>query len=279
MTFTDGLTASAIILAVVAIGSEVLFFIVQTDRAAKSQREISDYVGQMREVLGKIEGLTTSTREEVWEQFKLLLEKVVGQERASIGQELEERVAAIEQRVVGVEDRSQAAGDEELGTMVGELKRDVTSLQRDLVGLRESRASAGADLGLGGTLGNIYLGRGGPPETVLVSIDPQTIAPGGNVRIDIRTFGGLVLGVYIPGARTACEVLTPDGRTLVARLAPLGFGEESAVFPDDFPYGSSQAEGEYLVTVYRRGAGVSVAGEESKAVFRGSFYVRSGGAE
>jgi len=53
--------ASAIILAVVAIVSEIAFFIVQTDRAAKSQREISDYVGQMRHVLGKIEGLTTST--------------------------------------------------------------------------------------------------------------------------------------------------------------------------------------------------------------------------
>ena len=61
MTFTDGLTVSAIVLALLAIVSEVVFFIVQTDRAAKSQREISDYVGQMREVLGKIEGLTTST--------------------------------------------------------------------------------------------------------------------------------------------------------------------------------------------------------------------------
>ena len=61
MTFTDGLAVSAIVLALLAIGSEILFFIVQTDRAAKSQREISDYVGQMRQVLGKIEGLTTST--------------------------------------------------------------------------------------------------------------------------------------------------------------------------------------------------------------------------
>ena len=142
MTFSDGLTVSAIVLAVVAIASEVLFFIVQTDRATKSQREISDYVGQMRGVLAKIEGLTTGTREELREQLTRLLDFALSEQRASVSDKLEDKVVGIEQRVVAVEERSEGSGDEELRMAVAELKRDVGSLQGELAGLRAGAPSA-----------------------------------------------------------------------------------------------------------------------------------------
>ena len=138
MTFTDGLTASAIILALVAIVSEIVFFIVQTDRAAKSQREISDYVGQMREVLGEIKGLTTGTREQLQEQFGQLLDFALGQQRASIGQELEERVAGIEERVGGLAGGLSPEAEEQMDSLMGELKREVETLAKDIEALRQS---------------------------------------------------------------------------------------------------------------------------------------------
>jgi len=138
MTFTDGLTASAIILAVVAIVSEIVFFIVQTDRASKSQREISEYVGQMRQVLGKIEGLTTSTREQQQEQFKQLLDFALGQQRASIGEELAGKVGAFEKQLASLEAKLSTGGDQEYERVMDELRQEVESLAKDVKALGES---------------------------------------------------------------------------------------------------------------------------------------------
>lgn len=78
LTFTDGLTVSAIILALVAISSEIAFFIIQTKHLTQSEKEQIRHIGEMREVLGRLEGLTTGTRDHLQVQFDRVLAAAIG---------------------------------------------------------------------------------------------------------------------------------------------------------------------------------------------------------
>ena len=73
VTFSDGLAISATVLSLTAIGFGVAFFIVQTQQLYRGQKESADYVGEMKEVLGKIEGLTVGTRDQLQGQFDRVL--------------------------------------------------------------------------------------------------------------------------------------------------------------------------------------------------------------
>jgi hypothetical protein len=230
MTFTDGLTVSAIILAVVAIVSEILFFIVQTDRAARSQREISDYVGQMREVLGKIEGLTTSTREQLQEQFTLALKAAVGRERATLADDVAERLESVEKAFADLTGRAGATSDGELAADLNALKEQVASLSSELSAVAKKAGEPAEP--------RVSSAR---PRRATLLIRPKRTKVGGKVRI--RVFGAPG-GVF---ARTTCEVSTPEDETFAAEFPALSAGP--LVFPDDFEEASSDVAGLYEVAV------------------------------
>jgi len=113
-------------------------------------------------------------------------------------------------------------------------------------------------------------------ESVILSIRPRTVVPGGKVNIGIQTFGGLLSEPWMLPPSTVCEVLTPDGRVLSATARPLGLTEERVVFPDDFPYASTELKGAYRVTV-RRKLLFSLTERRGDAVSQGSFSVEGGG--
>jgi hypothetical protein len=282
--FSDGLTASAIILAVVAIVSQIAFFVVQTDRAAKSQREISDYVGQMRGVLGKIEGLTTGTREQLQEQFMLALRAAVGQDRALVADNLADKLGEIEDRMGALEESAAGQVGDDVRKQIDALKEGLSSLAAEVAGAaREPPTVAGVgprgrtSLGYGvqsdiyptglgyGVQGDIYGTGPGGEESLFVSIEPLVVQPGGSVTM--RQIVGPLTGI----TEGQCEVRTPGGRSLsVPWLSP----SLSLVFPDDFPHASTQLPGEYSVTV-RRHPLFSPTGTSRDVVFRGAFRVSS----
>jgi hypothetical protein len=113
-------------------------------------------------------------------------------------------------------------------------------------------------------------------ETVIVSIRPRTVASGGKVSIGVKAFGDIVSAPWTFRRSTVCEVLTPDGRVLSARARPLGLMEECVVFPDDFPYASTELKGECRVTVHRK-ALFSLTERRGDAASHGSFSVENGG--
>jgi len=267
MTFSDGLAVAAIALSFFTIFLGVLFYKWQGDLAR-----------EMHSLLGEVRTRTSRTEEELQAQFKLVLEAALGQQRASIGQELEERVETIEQRVAAVEEKSPGTGDEEFRTVLGELKRDVGGLQRDLAVLRQGPPPAGRDLptdreaALAIAQDFLNSGRGSLPlSTLPLSIEPGTVEPGGRVRL--RQPGAppaAVAGILAIGLRE-CEVTTPDGRVLTA---PWSDPAQEVVFPDDFPYGSTELVGTYRVAV-RHKPFFSITAGGREAVVRGSFRVRS----
>ena len=223
MTFTDGVAVSAIILAVVAIASEVLFFIVQTDRAAKSQREISDYVGQMREVLGKIEGLTTGTREQLQEQFRVVLQAAIGQERVSIGEELAGRLDAFEKHLAGLAAKRSGAGDQEYRALVEQLKNEIRLLANEFAEEKLSRSPGVRDLASAEVLNTLVTGE--HPRVVSLLRDLPTRSGKDTARI-IYEYGE-AFGVALRSGLIGIDLhpdyvgltLTDAGRAIV-RLNP-----------------------------------------------------------
>ncbi|UCE28991.1 MAG: hypothetical protein JSV85_06965 [Candidatus Bathyarchaeota archaeon] len=94
---------------------------------------------------------------------------------------------------------------------------------------------------------------------VSVTVDPEVIPhPGGSttVRVFSSEAGVGSITVVTPVSHTAsvAAINVPEG------------GADSAVYPDDFPGGSTTEIGEYEVTVY-------LAGEEYKATFWVTFEV------
>ena len=129
MEFSDGLAVAAIALAFWTILLGILFYKWQSDLAK-----------EMHGLLTKIEGLTTSTSEQQGELFKQLLDFVLSQQRASIGEELEGRVAGIEERVAGLAGGLSPEAKEQMDSLIAEVKREVESLANDIKSLGESAA-------------------------------------------------------------------------------------------------------------------------------------------
>lgn len=272
MTFTDGVAVSAIILAVVAIASEVLFFIVQTDRAAKSQREISDYVGQMRELLGKIEGLTTGTREQLQEQFRWLLERAVGEERAHLAADVAKKLDALEKAFAEVEAKAGSGLNGRLAPEVEALKERVSSLSSDLSAVAKKAAGAAAEPGR----------RPARDKGVVLAIVPTQITTGGKVRI--RTFGPPTSPAAVTFKQTVCQVITPDNNVFSASVAlsdsKLLPSPSELVFPDGFEGASTDVAGLYEVEVYEIDmgllSGLILSGGGRDLLCTGSFLVEEG---
>jgi len=254
MTFSDGLAVAAIALSLSTIFFGVLFYRWQTEQGARISDTINKFAKEMHGVLGEIKGLTTGTREELQEQFKVVLQAAIGQERASMAEDVVKRLEGVEQHVAGVEERSQATGDDELKTIVVELKRDLSSLRQ--FGDREGRS---------------WLHFGWSKWDFLV-IHPHAIGSGERVTIWRPTrLSDLPVGSYM------CEVRMPDGRSL-SKLWP--DSQPQLVFPDDFRGGSTDLEGEYAVTAYYTPTLVALGmAELTIPVNWGSFYVGTGGPE
>lgn len=277
MTFTDGLTASAIILAVLAIVSEIVFFVVQTQQAAKSQREISDYVGQMRGVLGEIKGLTTGTREQQQEQFKQVLDYLLGQQRTSIGQELEERVAGIEERVAGLAGGPSPDAKEQVDSRMEELKREIEGLAKDIEALGERAAPQpppalwGADRSLVDLVLRYGKKRGRAP--FMLAVHPGRVQVGGRLRIYQQ--GWIPTGDF---ETLDFTVMPPEGPKWTRRLLQeLGGPAErdGFNFPDDFPGASTDVPGAYTVLAQR----VSMEGAPLGEPLVAHFFVEETGRE
>lgn len=283
MDFSDGLAVAAIVLAVLAIVSEIAFFVVQTDRATKSQREISDYVGRMREVLGKIEGLTTGTREQLQDQFRWLLQAAVGQERASVAQELGDRVAALEGGLASLNAGASADAGEQTDKVMGELKREVEALARDIETLGESARrqppspaprrseTPFLDEALQREAYRRWLL--GPRGPIGLALQPEQVQPGG--RVHITQQGWIPAGDF---ETLHLTVASPDGREWSARILQdlRGYGgRRGLIFPDEFDGASTVVNGTYRVSAQRVSLDGSPIGEPVVA----HFFVQPAEAE
>ena len=130
MQLSDGLAVAAIVLALFTILLGILFYKWQSDLAK-----------EMHGLLSKIEGLTTSTREQVQEREKQLLDFALGQQQGWIGEELEKRVAGIEERVAGLGGGLSREAKQQLDSLMAQLKREVETLANDVKALAKSARS------------------------------------------------------------------------------------------------------------------------------------------
>jgi len=275
---------AAIIVAIVAIVVGVLLagfgILIQflTHKATTEQSErVADSVAQFRAdmqgLVRELKGITDTLVAVQREQFSRMLDAFVTRPGAAAD---------------AAEKASQSAVTaEEVGGMLEALREEVEkvaspgpvlsrleALERRFDDIRESSAAAARFAGAASRPSfpdNPYLRFGLADEgSIWVDIDPAVVSPGGRVTI---SYVGGSQGVF--SELVDCEVVTPDGRVLTA---PWPSSAAALVFPDHFPYASTELEGTYRVTA-RRQPLFSPTERGHEQVSRGSFRVRSGGAD
>jgi uncharacterized protein YoxC len=230
MEFSDGLAVAAIALALSTIFLGVLFYRWQTEQGREITRTVNDFAKEMHAVLGEIKGLTTGTREQLQEQFKFVLDRAFGRGRASLAEDVAQRLEVVERAFADLSARAGAESEAELAADIGTLKERVASLSSELSAVAK-KAAEPAEPRVSSA----------QPRRATLLIRPKRTRVGG--KVGIRVFGATG-GVF---ARTTCEVSTPQDETFAAEFPGLTAGP--LVFPDDFEEASSDVAGLYEVAV------------------------------
>ena len=274
MTFSDGLAAAAIALSLSTILFGVLFYKWQTEQGARIADTINNFAKEMHAVLGEIKGLTTSTREQQERQTETLINALADRQRMEAAVAAEdvtgEGVRDILQRLQGLEEALPTAAD---GTRpeLEEIRERLDSLAKQVGGaVQQAPGPEAAEIfremldhaiRAGGPREPGLLGNGGGVSLVFY---PREIAQGGEVRI--APSGWVPRGDF---EDLRCSVSSPNGLPWQGDIhQDLKWGSPPSIgFPSGFPGASTDAPGEYLVSVSRRERG------SWKVVAAGAFYV------
>lgn len=259
---SDGLAVAAIVLALFTVLLGILFYKWQSDLAK-----------EMHGLLSKIEGLTTSTREQQQRETETLINALADRQRTEAAVAAEdvtgERVRDILQRLQGLEEALPTAADgtrpeleeirerlDVLAQQVGAAVQQATDSQ-----LKMFREELDRSLRVEGLGGHDPLGNGGRISLVFY---PPEIAQGGEVRI--APSGWVPRGDF---EDLRCLVTAPRGVTWQGDIhQDLKWGSPPSIgFPSGFPGASTDTPGQYLVVVARREHG------QWPEAATGAFYV------
>ena len=136
---TIALALAAIILSILAMAFEILFYIVQTRAAKEDARERSKFSQEMSALLGKIEGRTNTTLEQLWQQFKSLLDATISRGADEASEDVQGAMQELKARVEAVESKMPSVGAEAARREIATMKEQVSSLAQEL---REKTRSA-----------------------------------------------------------------------------------------------------------------------------------------
>ncbi|MDO8635835.1 MAG: hypothetical protein Q7R34_06255, partial [Dehalococcoidia bacterium] len=111
----------ATILSVLAIGTTIAFFVIQTRQSREMEKDNAQFAQDMHATLAELKGISTSTQGTVQQHQDMLLRAVLEQKGASIKQETSPLLEGLSKRIEGVEQTVGVQNKQEIAQLKKEL--------------------------------------------------------------------------------------------------------------------------------------------------------------